>query len=161
MDQFYHQSAKSYGAGGRLSYTEPLGKNFFAEATYSYDYNYRNSYKVTYDDFETGAMINHEYTNDITNESMLQRAGINIMKQEEKYNITVGATAQPSRTINVTEVGGKSTTIDRKVVNWAPNARVDFNFSDYEMLRFRYRDVPVSLQLLSCKLYLTTPIPKE
>ena len=139
VDQFYHQSAESYEVGGRLSYTEPLGKNFFAEATYSYDYNYRNSYKVTYDDFETGATINHEYTNDITNESMLQRAGINIMKQEEKYNITVGATAQPSRTINVTEVGGKSTTIDRKVVNWAPNARVDFNFSDYEMLRFRYR----------------------
>ncbi len=138
VDQFYHQSAKAYGVGGRLSYTEPLGRNFFAEATYSYDYNYRNSYKVTYDDFETGAIINHEYTNDITNESMLQRAGINIMKQEEKYNITVGATAQPSRTINVTEVGGKSTTIDRKVVNWAPNARVDFNFSDYEMLRFRY-----------------------
>lgn len=139
VDQFYHQSAKSYGAGGRLSYTEPLGRNFFAEATYSYDYNYRNSYKTTYDDFETGAIINHDYTNDITNESMLQRAGINLMKQEDKYSITIGATAQPSRTINVTEVGGQSTTIDRKVVNWAPNARVDFNFSDYERLRFRYR----------------------
>ncbi len=138
VDQFYHQLSKSYGVGGRLSYTEPLGRNFYAEATYSYNYSNRNSYKTTYDDFETGAVLNHEYTNDITNESISQRAGVNVMKQEDKYNITVGATVQPSRTMNVTKVGGKVTPIDQKVLNWAPNARVDLNFSDYEMLRFRY-----------------------
>ena len=86
VDQFYHQSAKSYGAGGD-SHIPSLSVKTSCRGYLLYDYNYRNSYKVTYDDFETGAVINHEYTNDITNESMLQRAGINIMKR--RRNITL------------------------------------------------------------------------
>ncbi|MDD2595915.1 MAG: outer membrane beta-barrel protein [Bacteroidales bacterium] len=141
IDQQYKQVSKSYGLGGRLSYTEPLGKQFFLEGTYSYNYRNSDSYKNTYDKDANGnyTILNDEYTNDISNKYINQSAGLNLMKQEEKYNFTLGVNAEPSRTINVTEVAGVEKTIDQKVLNWAPNARLDLNFSDYKMLRFRYR----------------------
>jgi len=141
VDQMYDQQSKSYGIDGRLSYTEPLGKNFFMEGTYSYDYKKTSSVKSTYnkDDSDDYTIKDEKYSNIIDNEYITQSAGINVMKQEEKYNLTVGATAQPSKTVNVTEVNGIKTTINQNVINYAPNARFDYNFSDYEMIRLRYR----------------------
>lgn len=141
IDQQYDQLSKSYGLGGRMSYTEPLGRNFFAEANYSYNYNNSNSYKKTYDKDANGRynVLDEEYSNDIVNERITQRAGVNLRKQEEKYNVTVGLTAQPQRTINVTTVAGEKKTIDQNVLNWAPNARVDYDINDNKQLRFDYR----------------------
>lgn len=141
VDQRYNSNSKSSSIGGRLSYTEPLGGNFFIEGTYSYNFKKTDSQKLTYDKDGNGEynVVDEEYSNDIVNKYTSQRAGLNFMKQEEKYNITLGATAQPSRTINVTTVAGQEKTIDQKVLNWAPNARFDYNFSDYEMIRLNYR----------------------
>ncbi|MDD2293068.1 MAG: outer membrane beta-barrel family protein [Bacteroidales bacterium] len=141
IDQRYNSNSKTSSIGGRISYTEPLGKNFFVEGTYSYNFRKTDSKKYTYDKNADGEynVLDEEYSNDIVNKYTSQRAGINFMKQEEKYNVTLGATAQPSRTINVTKVAGKETTIDQNVLNWAPNARFDYNFSDYKMLRLAYR----------------------
>ena len=43
VDQFYTQNEKSYTLGGRFSYTEPLGKNFFVEGAYRYSYKNTDS----------------------------------------------------------------------------------------------------------------------
>ena len=141
VDQHYLQNSKSWSLGGRLSYTEPLGKNFFTELTYGYTYQNSHSSKDTKDKNINGdyTIENIEYSNSIDNRYTNQRAGFSIRKQEKKYNATIGAQYMPSRTINDTYSNGITTHYDRPIANWAPNARIDFNFSDYNMLRIRYR----------------------
>lgn len=141
IDQKYNTQSKSMNANGRISYTEPLGKNFYLEANYSYNYSKNTSVKDTYDKDGNGnySVKDDYYSSNISNQVHRQNAGINFRKQEEKYNITVGASLQPQTTINQTRRGGIDTTLTLKVLNWSPNARIDFNFSDYTMLRINYR----------------------
>ena len=141
IDQKYITESKSTSANGRVSYTEPLGKNFYLEANYSYNYSKNTSVKNTYDKDGAGnySVRDEYYSSDISNQVHRHNAGINFRKQEEKYNITVGASLQPQTTINQTKRGGIDTTLTLKVLNWSPNARIDFNFSDYRMLRLNYR----------------------
>ena len=140
VDQMYRTQSKSMSANGRLSYTEPLGKNFYLEANYSYNYSKNTSVKNTYDKGVGGYNVKDEYySSDISNEVHRQNAGINFRKQEEKYNFTIGASLQPQTTINQTKRAGIDTTLTLKVLNWSPNARLDLNFSDYQMLRINYR----------------------
>lgn len=141
VDQHYLQSSKSLRLGGRFSYTEPLGKNFFAELNYGYTYSKSNSSKDTKDKDIAGNYTIDDimYSNSIDNKYINQRAGISLKKQEKKYNATVGAQYQPSHTENLTISNGIERPYVRDVYNWAPNARIDLNFSDYNMLRLRYR----------------------
>jgi hypothetical protein len=57
------------------------------------------------------------------------------MKQEEKYNITIGGNMQPSTTKSV----GQGRDTSYSVVNFSPAARIDYRFSDSKFLRVRYR----------------------
>ena len=140
VDQMYRTRSKNTGANGRISYTEPLGKNFFLEANYSYNYSLNTSTKDTYDKGAGGYNVQDiEYSSDITNEVHRQNAGINFRKQEEKYNFTIGASLQPQTTHNKTVRGVNALDTTLKVLNWSPNARIDFNFSDSRMLRINYR----------------------
>ncbi len=141
VDQQYKQVSNSYRLGGRLSFTEPLGNNFFTELTYGYNYQLSHSSKDTKDKDISGnyTIDNIEYSNVIDNRYTSQRAGLSLRKQEKKYNATIGGQYMPSRTVNHTISGGQARDYDRPVYNWAPNARIDLNFSDYNMLRLRYR----------------------
>ncbi|MBR1538781.1 MAG: outer membrane beta-barrel protein, partial [Bacteroidales bacterium] len=140
IDQMYQTLSKTVGMNGRVSYTEPLGKNFYLEANYSYNYSHSTSTKDTYDKGVGGYHVRDEvYSSDISNEVYRQSAGINLRKQEEKYNITIGASVQPQKTHNRTVRGINSLDTTLRVLNWSPNARIDFNFSDYQMLRINYR----------------------
>lgn len=141
VNQYYERNSRSNSINGRVSYTEPLGKNFYAEANYSIRYNVSNSYKNTFNKDESGhyTVKDEKYSSDIVNKHTNQNIGLNIRKQEEKYNITVGASVQPQKTENHTINGGHTRDTVLKILNWSPNARVDINFSDYKMLRFNYR----------------------
>lgn len=140
VDQLYRTRSRTIGMNGRVSYTEPLGRNFFLEANYSYNYSHSTSTKDTYDKGAAGYNVRDElYSSDITNDVYRQSAGINIRKQEEKYNITIGASLQPQKTHNRTVRGLNSLDTTLRVLNWSPNARIDINFSDYKMLRINYR----------------------
>ena len=140
VDQMYRTRSKSMGANGRVSYTEPLGKNFYLEANYNYNYSRNSSVKDTYDKGTGGYNVqNVEYSSNIENEVHRQNIGFNIRKQEEKFNFTLGASLQPQTTHNKTVRGVNSLDTTLRVLNWSPNARIDFNFSDYSMLRLNYR----------------------
>lgn len=141
VDQQYHRLSNSTELGARVSYTEPLGRNFYAEAMYQYNYGNSRSERNTYDRDAAGeyTILDEVYSNTMETTNYRQRAGLSIKKQEEKYNITVGAQYHPTRTVNFTHAGGKDYTYDHTVHNWAPNARLDLNFSDYKTLRINYR----------------------
>lgn len=137
IDQSYVNKTDAYSIGGRLNYTEPLGNKFFIEASYGYTYSQNKSVKNTYDKDlnDNYTILDSKYSNDIKNSTINQSVGLSLMKQGDKYNITIGGNAQPYKTTNVTN--GK--TIERDVINFAPNARIDYDFSDYSSLRIRYR----------------------
>ena len=141
VDQMYRTKSQTQSMNGRLSYTEPLGKNFYLEANYMYNYSRSKSTKDTYDKGASGQydVRDEEYSSNIVNTVNRQNVGFNIRKQEEKYNITVGASLQPQKTHNKTIRGTNKLDTTLKVLNWSPNARVDFNFSDFQMLRINYR----------------------
>ncbi len=142
IDQMYQTRTQSQGANGRFSYTEPLGRNFYMEANYSYNFTYRLSEKETFDKGAGGVynVKDDMYSSKITNQVHRQNIGVNFRKQEEKYNFTIGASLQPQKTVNHTINGTVGdTTLTLKVMNWSPNARVDINFSDATMLRINYR----------------------
>ncbi|MBQ0024340.1 MAG: TonB-dependent receptor [Bacteroidales bacterium] len=141
VDQMYDRNSRSQTVNGRLSYTEPLGHNFYMEGNYSYSFKKSTSDKSTYNKDNAGkyTILDNEYSSDITNNFTDQSMGLNLRKQEDKYNFTVGANFQPSKTENHTVQGTAKRDTTLKVYNWSPNARLDINFSDNEMLRFNYR----------------------
>ena len=141
VDQRFNQKSRSNSINARLAYTEPLGGNFYIEGNYRIRYSKSNSVKDTYDQDGNGAYTIKDdlYSSNVTNKYVTHVAGLNLMKQEEKYNLTVGATIEPNTTVNTTEGALLDTSLTLKVLNWSPNARFDYNFTDHKMLRINYR----------------------
>lgn len=143
VDQQYSSKSESYSLNGRLSYTEPLGKNFFLEASYLYGYSQTNSEKLTYDKDASGAytVLDTTYSSRYKNSFVNQNAQINFMKQEQKYNVQVGFSVQPSSTKSVTTLfaEGRDSVLAYSVLNFSPSARFDYRFSDYKFIRVNYR----------------------
>jgi len=136
IDQKYLQRSKSNSIGGRFSYTEPLGKNFFVEAAYRYNYKKTNSDKDTYNKKDGQyTELDSEYTTHYENVFITQQAELNFMKQEEDYNLTVGVSMQPSTTKSL----GRGRDTSYSVTNFAPSARFHYSFSDSKRLMVRYR----------------------
>lgn len=142
IDQRYRQREDAYSLGGRLSYTEPLGRNFFLEASYRYNYRQNNSEKYTYNRDGNGdyTVTDYDYSTRFANTFVNQTGQLNIMKQEEKYTAQIGFNVQPATTRSVETLleSGRDSTTFYRVLNFAPSARFDYRFSDYSFLRVRY-----------------------
>ena len=137
IDQNVLRKERSNNINARLSYIEPLGKNFFVEGSYRYSYKKTNSDKNTYSKASDGSysVLDPMYSTNYENTFITQQAELNFMKQEENYNITIGANMQPSTTKSV----GQGRDTSYSVVNFSPAARIDYRFSDDKFLRVRYR----------------------
>ena len=136
VDQKFFKQNKSTVIAGRLSYIEPLGKNFFLEGAYRYSYRFNSSDKDTYNKVSGNySELDTLYSTNYNNNIIQQQAELNINKQEEKYTINLGVSMQPTKTIS--EGAGRDTSYS--VVNFSPIARLDYRFSDDKFLRIRYR----------------------
>ncbi len=144
VDQQFKQGKDAYSIGGNLTYTEPLGKNYFLQASYKYSYNQNNSEKLTYDkDIASGdySLLDENYSSRYQNSFINQNIQLNAMKQEDKYNVQVGFSAQPSTTKSVSHLfkQNRDSVLTYSVWNFAPSARFDYRFNDYKFLRINYR----------------------
>ena len=146
VNQRYDQNSKSSSVSGRLVYTEPLTERLFLEANYQYSWNLSDSKKNTYNSGSNsyeGTTINYDsngevydplYSNAILNEYVNQRAGVSFTWQTDKINAQVGASANPTKTHN--ETNGE--TYDNFVINWSPEARIRYRFTDYINMMVNY-----------------------
>lgn len=146
VNQRFVQSSSSSSIRGRVVYTEPLGRNFFAEANYEYSWNRSVSDKDTYNSGsnllkdgrliydESGEMQDLTYSNAIVNRYINQRAGVNISYQKEKFRAQLGASVNPTDTYN--ETNGEE--YRSKVVNWSPQAMLNYEFTDNSNIRLFY-----------------------
>ncbi|MCQ2184570.1 MAG: outer membrane beta-barrel protein [Bacteroidales bacterium] len=162
LDGFNHSSSTATGAdpemvnqrfdrlstgtnlSGRLVYTEPLGGDFYMEASYSYGWNRNISDKFTYNSGSytdpqaynpVGETKDDTYSNSISNMYQNHSAGVNFQYQKGKTRAQIGASYQPTITDNVTN--GK--TYHSLVHNWSPQAMVFYEFNDNSNIRLFYR----------------------
>ncbi len=142
IDQTYRQQEDAYSIAARLAYTEPLGGNFFLEASYRYNYSVNESKKESYNKDANGkyTLMDMDYSTQFRNEFVNQRIQLNIMKQEEKYTAQIGVNLQPATTTSRESFfDGKPDSVTvYKVLNFSPSARFDYNFADNTFLRLRY-----------------------
>lgn len=142
IDQKYNQREDSYTLGARVSYTEPLGANFYVEGSYRYNFSQNNSDKYSYNKDAEGhyTLLDQEYSTQFENSFVNQTIQLNFMKQEKKYTAQIGFSAQPSKTTSHERFfdGRADSTTVYSVINYAPSARFDYNFSDNTVLRLRY-----------------------
>ena len=146
INQRFDQNSKSASLSGRIVYTEPLTKHFFLEANYQYGWSRNTSYKNTFD-VATGE-LDARYSNEILNRAITQRGGLNFSYQKEKFRAQLGASINPTDTYN------KTTGHDEyrsKVINWSPQAMLNYEFNENTNLRFFYfgrSNQPSTSQLL-------------
>ena len=133
VDQTFNQNSKGASLSGRVVYTEPLGHDFFLEANYQYGWNRNTSFKNTVNNL-TGE-VDERYSNQILNRSITQRAGINFSYQKEKFRAQLGASINPTDTYN--ETTGHDP-YRSKVINWSPQAMLNYEFNDNTNIRFFY-----------------------
>ncbi len=161
VNQRFDQNSKSSSLSGRVVYTEPLAKYLFLEANYSYSWSRNTSGKNTYNSANKGndengspiyeivdglpvymenymdrtETLDATYSNSILNRSITQRAGLNLSWQKEKFRAQIGASANPTDTYN--ETTGHEP-YRNKVVNWSPQAMLNYEFNDNTNIRFFY-----------------------
>ncbi len=147
VNQRFDQNSKSASLSGRIVYTEPLAKHLFLEANYSYGWSRNTSSKDTYNSgsngidgglpvyVAAGESLDERYTNDVLNRSITQRAGLNLSWQKEKFRAQIGASANPTDIYNET-TGHEA--YSNKVVNWSPQAMLNYEFTDNSHIRFFY-----------------------
>ncbi len=149
IDQLYKQNSLSQSLSGRIVYTEPITKHLFFEVNYQYGWNRNISNKNTYNGNESQLNDNKDivqngydmenpdpiYSNEILNRSINQRAGLNLSWQKEKFRAQLGVSANPTDTYNET-TGHEA--YHSKVVNWSPQAMLNYEFNDNSHIRFFY-----------------------
>ena len=147
INQRFDQKSNNSSLNGRVVYTEPLTKYLFLEANYSYNWSRNTSYKNTYnsgdnlmtdgflDYFENGETPDPRYSNEILNRSITQRAGLNFSYQKERFRAQLGASVNPTDTYN--ETTGHDP-YHSKVINWSPQAMLNYEFNDNTHVRFFY-----------------------
>ena len=152
INQRYFQNSKNLSLGGTLTYTEPLGNNFYLEGNYAYNWNRSISFKDTYNSGSNpipfsggsdqynpaGEVFDPTYSNEIINRSVRQTAGANLLYQDTKWNAQVGISVIPTNTYNSTTRNGEEKTYDNKVLNFAPRIIVRYNHSDNTNWNIRY-----------------------
>jgi len=137
VDQQYNVKQSNYNLGARATYTEPLGNKFYMELAYSYNFRKNNSDKESYNYnpvTEKYDIRDDVYSNTFENTFINQRGEFNIRKIGEKYNYSLGINVEPSYTKST---GDRD--IDRSVVNYSPTGMFEYEFSDNESMRIRYR----------------------
>ncbi len=157
VNQRIDRTSNSASLSGRIVYTEPLGKGFYASANYSYSWSRNKSDKDTYDsgsntilydsdnnavglDYaRTGEYLNTTYSSNILNEYNNQSAGVDLQYQKEKLRAQIGMSIMPTDTHNETTSNGSTDNYDNNVVNWAPSAMLMIDFSENSNMRLFYR----------------------
>ena len=146
VNQRFDQNSRSSSLTGRLVYTEPIAKNLFLEANYSYTWNRNSSFKNTFDSGSNGLVdglpqysavgetLNGIYSNNILNVSHNHRAGMNFSYQLKKFRAQLGASVNPTNTYNKTN----EKEYNNQVVNWSPQAMLFYSPSETVNLRMFY-----------------------
>ncbi len=151
VNQRVDRTSRSYSVNSRLVYTEPLWKNFYLEANYSYGWSRNSSVKNAYDSGNNSTLnptsfddigqyqfenetFDTTYSNDILNIGQTHSAGADLMFQKDKIRAQLGFSANPTITHNVTN----GSNYDNTTVKWSPQASFSYDMSENANVRLFY-----------------------
>jgi len=156
VDQWFTNNQQKYSVMGRVSYTEPLGHNFYVEANYSYQWSKSTSDKDMFQD-AAKTIIDSKYTSDVSNESNVHNLGANVMYQIEKFRAQLGVAGMADKTDNLTN-GWDDFKKEQKTINYhnvvwkvAPQLMLFGEISENSNARLFYRansEQPTASQLM-------------
>lgn len=162
-DSTYHKTQfntgvnESYHVNAHMSYSEPIASQIYLQASYSYNYRYRDNrrnVRSIFDPYNDSLGVNvdnyHDFHNSpyakedkqqtsySTNDYHNHDARLQLRINRTKYQLTVGGNVQPQTSIIDYHKGRIDTTLSRTVVNVAPTFNFRYKFSRDETLNLRY-----------------------
>jgi len=126
----------------RLSYVEPLGKNYFAQAILNRRFSRRNSDREVYRLGDDGqySILDSQYGLSYSNEFTQYRIGLNLKKIAKTWDYTIGFNVDPNRTVSYRNVAGvEQDKLAFNRVNLSPMLRINYKPSRTTNLRVDYR----------------------
>ena len=167
LNQYTTSPSKNYNYSARLSYSEPLGNNWFAEARYEYSHRYSDSNRSLYnlEEYDDGNSPWGSYSSAInifgtvpsegdlllavrddynsqyatyTNNDHNANIGVRYNTKEVRFNAGVDLKPQHTK-MEYTRPGQIDTIVTREVLNWAPNVRLRYRFNNTTNLDINYR----------------------
>ncbi|MBR4297322.1 MAG: outer membrane beta-barrel protein [Bacteroidaceae bacterium] len=167
LNQYTTSPSKNYNYSARLSYSEPLGNNWFAEARYEYSHRYTDSDRSLFnlEEYDGGNSPWGNYTSAINIFGTVPSEGDLLMAVRDDYNsqyatykyddhnanigvryntkeirFNAGVDFKPQHTtMEYTRPGQIDTVVTRDVFNWAPNVRLRYRFNNTTNLDVNYR----------------------
>lgn len=155
--QFNSGSNKNYSFNGSVSYSEPIAREMYLQASYSASYNWRDNrtdvrsifdpYNDSlgvnvdnYRDFRDSpfAVVDKQQSSYSTNTYVNQDARLQLRINRTHYQLTVGGNVRPQYSRIDYHKGRIDTTLTRTVVNVAPTFNFRYKFSQQEQLNLRY-----------------------
>ena len=142
IDQQFQLDNNAYNYKAYVSWVEPLGRNNFLQATYSFNQQNQTSLKDSYTIDENGAytVLDTAYSKSYRNNYINQRASLSFKAERGKYDYTIGMNVDPSYSKSESFI--KDTTLSalsRTVVNFSPMIRFNYRFSKQSNLRINYK----------------------
>lgn len=141
IDQHYQYRNTGYNYRAYLSWVEPLGRNNFLQATYSFSQRQQEALKYTYAPDASGEynVLDTAYSKSYRNDFTSQRASLSFKAQRAKYNFTVGMNLDPSYSRSKNFVDDEVISdLSRSVLNLSPMAQFNYMFSRQSNLRIDY-----------------------
>ncbi len=167
LNQYTTSPSKNYNYSARLSYAEPLGNNWFAEARYEYSHRYTDSDRSLYNleeynggnspwgnyseainifgtvpsDADLLAQVRDDYNSQYatyTYDDQNVNVGVRYNTKEIRFNAGVDLKPQHTK-MEYTRPGQIDTVVTREVFNWAPNVRLRYRFNNTTNLDINYR----------------------
>jgi len=136
LDQEYDQDNEGNNYGIRLSYTEPLARKLFVEATFDNGKNQTDVNREVFDLTGEAPVFETELSNIYRSDYNYNRAGLNFLFNGRDYSLTLGSELQQ------TSLDGdlllSDTEIRQSYTNYLPNVRFNYSFTSTKSLRFDY-----------------------
>lgn len=140
VDQHTVSNSDRLNTSLRISFVEPLWnlKNML-ETSISIRGTVNTAEKTQYDNLNEGK-IDSTYSNVFRNNFYSETLELNYRYTEKDYNLTLGMKGEPSQTYSYRTYGnGDIRPYTNEVINYAPNARFQYNFGKKEFTRIDYR----------------------
>lgn len=141
INQILKSTDKSTAYSMSLAYVEPIGKNKFLQARYSYNTSKSDRDNNTYkqDNNSIYSVIDTAYTRQTKNDFTGQNFDLSFQSTNEKYNYTIGISANPSTSKN--NIWFRDSLLEKvtqSVLNYSPNLRFSWQPKDGTSLSVDY-----------------------
>ena len=153
--QFNNADNRNRNASARISYTEPIGRQIYLQASYQYSWRYSNRERnvssifgqdnslggVTLDNYRG---MSHLAVTDTAQqgrtENTYQNHNVNLQLRivRPRYLLTVGAMLQPQHSAVDYTKGVRHYEVSRQVMNASPTLNFKYRFSKKEQFNARY-----------------------